>query len=392
MKIAVLGGAGLTGQCAVRDLIRSKSVEQILVGDYDSETLLALKRKINGNEINIEFRKIDVTRVSETSELLRGYDVVINAVQYYHNLRVMAAALKARTNYLDFGGLFHTTLVQIKEFNRKFKAAGILGVAGMGAQPGVTNLMVRQALRGFDHADSVEIFDGWRDLSKTVSPISFTWSPLTFFDESSKDAIVYENGKYVRHKALSEPQRVRFPVPVGETEVYLALHSEVATIPRSFKNYGLKRVVWKEGGTDLWKIKFLADLGLTSAEPVQFESAMISPRKFLLRLIASRGMLRAPEDSTPNDFEITRVIVKGRTQGKKKKVVVDAYFPAYKPWKVSCSQYNVGIPGSIAAQTIAATKVHQLGVLPAEQIFEPEQFFKELEKRSIRIRLRTFDN
>jgi saccharopine dehydrogenase-like NADP-dependent oxidoreductase len=39
MKIVVLGGAGLTGKCAVRDLIESPEVSEVLVGDVDSERL-----------------------------------------------------------------------------------------------------------------------------------------------------------------------------------------------------------------------------------------------------------------------------------------------------------------------------------------------------------------
>lgn len=376
----------------MRDLIRSKSIEQILVCDFDKRSLNALRTKLKGADSNVEFRKIDVTKESQTSDIIRGYDVVINAVQYYHNLRVMSSALRARTNYLDFGGLFHTTLNQIKTFNRDFKRAGLLGIAGMGAQPGVTNLMAKKAFSFFDQASSVEIFDGWRDFTAGSPPLSFTWSPLTFFDESSKEAIVFEQGKFVTRPPFSEPEKVTFPKPVGKVEVRLALHSEVATLPKSFAKIGLKNVVWKEGGTDLWKIKFLADLGLTSDEPVSFDGVEISPRRFLLKLLESKRMLRAPAYSIPNDYEITRVIAKGRHKGKNRKVVVDAFFPAFKPWKVSCSQYNVGIPGSVAAQMIAGKKVQKTGVLPAEQVFEPDDFFRELQKRRIRIRHRIFDS
>jgi lysine 6-dehydrogenase len=391
LKIVVTGGAGATGQCAVRDLLRNRSVERVRVGDSDLNALGNLQDKLKVGKDRLDFGRIDVTNREDTVSFLKGFDFVINAVQYYHNLSVMSAALEAKVSYLDFGGLFYTTLRQIRDFDRSFKEAGIIGIAGMGAQPGVTNLMVKSALSTFDRADSVEIFDGWRDMSEGSSPISFTWSPLTFFDESSKEAIVFQNGKYVTHPPFSEPERIWFPKPVGEVEVFLALHSEIATIPKSFAKYGLKKVSWKEGGTDLWKIKFLGELGLTSDEKVQYNGAKISPRKFLLTLLDSRGILKSSAVATPNDFEITRVIVKGRSKRKKKKIVVDAFFPPYRPWKVSCSQYNVGIPGSIAAQMIANKKVTKAGVFPAEQVFEPRDFFKELHKRGIRIRHRVFE-
>jgi saccharopine dehydrogenase-like NADP-dependent oxidoreductase len=390
MKICVVGGAGLTGQCAVRDLLRNPAVQQILAADYDLKGLEDLRKKLKGKE-RVEFKKVDVRNEKETRVAFQGFDVVINAVQYYYNLNVMAAALKAGANYLDFGGLYHKTLEQIKTFDQSFRSAKLLAVVGMGAQPGISNLMVKHALKSFEKADSVEIFDGWRDNTKNDSPMYFTWSPLTFLDEASKEAVVFENGKYIKKPPFSDPQSITFPEPVGKVDVYLALHSELATLPRSFEHYGLEKVVWKEGGADFWKIKFLADLGFASNEKVSFDGVKVAPRKFLLELLKSKGMLKIPKNIVPDDYEVTRVIVKGLSKKtrRKKTVVIDALFPPYKPWKVSCSQYNVGVPGSIAAQLIALHKrALPNGVQPPEKVFEPLEFFKELEKRNIRVKQR----
>ena len=389
MKTIVAGGAGLTGQCAVRDLIRSKDVEKVLVADYAESSLERLSSKLSSENEKLEFKKVDVRNHDECSSLFKGYDVIINAVQYYFNLDVMAIALDAGINYLDFGGLYYTTLEQIAQFDDRFRAAGLLGIVGMGGQPGVSNLMVKYALESLDKANTVEILDGWRDLTKSDSPMYFTWSPQTFFDESSLEAIVLEKGKFLSKRPFSDPQTVKFPEPVGSVDVYVSLHSELATIPKSFRSYGIKNLVWKEGGADFWKIKFLADLGLTSNDAIFIDGTEIVPRKFLLKLLESRNMIKIQEEVVPDDYEITRVIAKGSKNGKKKTVIVDAHFAAYKPWRVSCSQYNVGIPGSVAAQMLISDLVEfPKGVLPAEEVFDPGKFFKELEKRKIKIRKR----
>lgn len=384
------GGAGLTGQCAVRDLLRSKTVERVVVADYDTSALDKLSAKLSEFGDRLEFRKVDVRNHEKSSSVFRGSDVIINAVQYYFNLDVMAIALNCSSGYLDFGGLYHTTLQQISQFHGKFKEADLLAVAGMGAQPGISNLMVKYALESLDSAQSVEILDGWRDLTKSESPMYFTWSPQTFFDESSQDAIVLQDGKYITKRPFSEPQRVKFPKPVGEVEVCTSLHSELATLPQSFESYGLKNLVWKEGGTDFWKIKFLADLGLTSNEKILLNGGTeIAPRTFLLKLLESKNMVKIQEEVVPNDYEITRVIARGSKNRKRKTVIVDAHFSCYKPWRVSCSQYIVGVPGSVAAQLISANRDRlPKGVLPAERVFSPIEFFKELEKRNIKIRKR----
>lgn len=384
----VAGGAGLTGQCAVRDLLRSKTVEKIVVADYDTSALDRLSAKLSEHLDRLEFREVDVRNHEETSSVFRGSDVIINAVQYYFNLDVMAIALDCGSSYLDFGGLYHTTLKQISQFDEKFKEADLLAIPGMGAQPGVSNLMVKYALESLDSAHSVEILDGWRDLTKSESPMYFTWSPQTFFDESSQDAIVLQDGEYVTKPPFSEPQKIKFPKPIGMVEVYTSLHSELATLPESFAGYGLKNLVWKEGGTDFWKIKFLADLGLTSNDKITLnEETEIAPRTFLLKLLESKNIVKIQEEVVPNDYEITRVIARGSTKnGKRKTVIVDAHFSCYKPWRVSCSQYIVGVPGSMAAQLIAANRdTLPKGVLPAERVFSPIEFFKELAKRNIKI-------
>jgi lysine 6-dehydrogenase len=389
LKIVVAGGAGQTGQCAVRDLLRNKKVERIIVADYETSALDKLRAKLTEGADRLEFRKVDVRNHDECSSEFRGFDVIINAVQYYFNLDVMAIALAAGLNYLDFGGLYHTTLRQISQFDAKFREANLLAVAGMGGQPGISNLMVKHALASLDRAHSVEILDGWRDLTKNESPMYFTWSPQTFFDESSIDAIVLENGRLESKRPFSEAQKVRFPKPVGKIEVYTSLHSELATLPASFEGYGIKNLIWKEGGADFWKIKFLADLGLTSGEKIPVNGIEIAPRNFLLKLLDLKNMIKIQEDVLPDDYEITRVIARGSKDGRKRTAIVDAHFPSYKPWRVSCSQYNVGIPGSVAAQMIAsAPQSLPKGVLPAERVFNPVKFFIELEKRKIKIRKR----
>src|SRR5579875_3309642 len=107
-----------TSQCAVKDLLRSSKVSRVLVADNDEGSLAELKNNLKreGTNEKVEFSKTDVRNAAETSSKLRGFDVVINAVQYYHNLEVMEAALRAEVNYLDFGGLYYKTLEQIQRF------------------------------------------------------------------------------------------------------------------------------------------------------------------------------------------------------------------------------------------------------------------------------------
>ena len=107
MKVVVLGGAGLTGRCAVRDLIRSPKVSEVVVADIDEARARKFASSLKSNKITHAI--VDVRNHSTTAALLKDADVALNMVQYYFNLDVMKSALIAKVHYLDLGGLYHTT-------------------------------------------------------------------------------------------------------------------------------------------------------------------------------------------------------------------------------------------------------------------------------------------
>ncbi|MEM3932581.1 MAG: saccharopine dehydrogenase NADP-binding domain-containing protein, partial [Thermoplasmata archaeon] len=98
MKVSVLGGMGMTGRCAVFDLLENPKIDEIIVGD--------LVKTVDFKDPRVKFIRLDVNNHEEMVKAIKGSEVVINGVQYYHNLKVMKAALDAKTNYIDFGGLY----------------------------------------------------------------------------------------------------------------------------------------------------------------------------------------------------------------------------------------------------------------------------------------------
>ncbi|MDH7606892.1 MAG: saccharopine dehydrogenase NADP-binding domain-containing protein [Candidatus Bathyarchaeota archaeon] len=58
--------------------------------------------------------QVDVKNIEETVKVIKDADVVVNGVQYYFNIDVMKACLKAKVPYIDFGGLYHMTLKQLE--------------------------------------------------------------------------------------------------------------------------------------------------------------------------------------------------------------------------------------------------------------------------------------
>ena len=109
-RFVVLGGYGNMGMIAVRDLYNSCKDCEIVIAGRDLEK--AKKYASSFKSSHVKYAKVDVTDINSTASLLKNSDVCINCVQYYYNLHIMKACLKAKTNYLDLGGLFHVTREQ----------------------------------------------------------------------------------------------------------------------------------------------------------------------------------------------------------------------------------------------------------------------------------------
>ncbi len=382
MRIAVLGGAGLTGQCAAKNLAENKEVSEVLMADINEKRVATVVEKLGNKKLTTA--RVDVKNHDETAKLLQGFDVVINAVQYYLNLDVMRAALKARVNYIDLGGLYHMTLKQL-ELDQLFRSEGLTAVIGMGAQPGITNTVAKHASTLLDYMRAVKIRDGSRDLTENAPPFVVTWSLQTLLDELVLDAVIYEDGQLKTIPPLSRSEVVEFPEPVGTLETYVTIHSEIATFPKTFKDKGLRYNDWMEGSPDLMAVKMLADIGLADTSEVEVAGVRVKPRSFLLGLIESRGLIGYPEDVVPNDWEITRVVVEGAKDGRELRLVYDIIIPPKPEWKMSCAQVGVGIPASIVAMMIANGEIKAKGVVPPEVCVPPERLFEELGKHGIKI-------
>jgi saccharopine dehydrogenase-like NADP-dependent oxidoreductase len=387
MKVVVLGGAGLTGKCAVRDLANSPGVSEVVVADIEKERAQKFVSSLGSSKV--QYATVDVRNHEATAALLKDADVTLNAVQYYFNIDVMKAALIAKTHYLDLGGLYHMTRKQL-ELNDDFKKAGLTAVVGMGCVPGVSNVMARWAADRLDSVETIRIRDGWRDFTPNSPRYVATWSVQTFTDEFTQNAMVYENGAMKEVPPITLGETITFPLPIGEVEVFTTLHSELATFPSSFKEKGIRNVNWKEGGAKGWHLdnELIVALGLASPEPLKIGANFVSPRDFFLKLLASKDLLGHPENITPEDCECSRVEVVGKKHGKPTELQLEVFYRSKKEWRVSSAQYGVGIPASIVAQMLGKGQIENRGVLPPENCVGPALMFSELDKQDMPVTIR----
>ena len=378
-KAVVLGGGGLTGRCAVRDLATGGVFDSVVSADLDAALAGAAAQAAGARA---SATTVDVRNKGSLVALLQGSDVVVNAVQYTFNLAVMDAALEARVPYLDFGGLFHTTRKQLG-MHEAFQKAGLLAIPGLGQVPGVSNVLAMQACQDLERVDSVVIRDGWRDLTVGGPEVSFTWSPSTFLDEMILPAQVFEAGVYQEYPPMSGAEEFEFGPPVGRTRVYRTLHSEPATLPDSLRAKGLTHCEWKEGGPGMEVLRTMALLGLGSESPLDVRGQKVSPRDFTLALLKREKLLGAPEGVRVNDWEVCDIEVHGVKDGRPLVRHAIARFPPRPDWHLTATEYAVGVAGAVGAELIVQKKVCGPGVVPPEKAIPPAAFREALAKRGI---------
>ncbi len=111
---------------------------------------------------------------------------------------------------------------------------GILFIPGVGATPGITNMMVRRAMDHMDCMQQVEIyFAAFRCLAPAPGLLQTTmWE----FDpeEEARQEVYFEDGAWHPTPPMSGGVKVRFHDQIGEQMVYYVPHDEAYTLPRSF--------------------------------------------------------------------------------------------------------------------------------------------------------------
>ncbi len=399
-------------RATARDLLDDPGVELVLA-DLNlraaQEVEEGLRRISGAAAAKIRSRGVDAADVDAVRETIRGADVVINAALYYFNLPVMQAALAERVPYLDLGGLFHTTRQQLL-LHGVFERAGVTAIVGMGSTPGITNVQVRHAVALLDRVETIAVYCG--NTPNADRPGAWGYSINTILDEATKPPMVFRAGRLEELEPLAEPTTWSFLEPIGDKEVHHSLHSEIATLPFSFADRGVRDCFFKInyfGYTPaaLRQLKALAEAGLASLDPVAVpdrartgETAHVRPRDVLVATLAREEERRADADADEGagdhdtflvDHEEVAVEVTGTRDTRPTVVRVDTLASGRPDWRLPAGTLLTATPPAIVARWLADASLSLPGVHPPENVVDPERLFGELEQRGIRTTVRITD-
>ncbi|MCM2304350.1 MAG: hypothetical protein NDJ72_06585, partial [Elusimicrobia bacterium] len=269
-------------------------------------------------------------------------------------------------HYADLGGLYHYTLKQLA-WHGRFRRAGLTAVLGIGAAPGITNVLAAYGASGLTRVEAVEIRIGAIDRStyRRASALPGSYSLQTLLEECSWPPAVFRRGKTIFLAPFSGREPYRFPAPVGRQKPQFTIHSELATLPRTLR---AREVFFKIAFDDEFvdKMQTLRQAGLLEPE----------------NLPATLSILKRLPPAIPaavEQHEVIQVLVRGREGSRPRRVLLEA--------RVSASGETVdkdtAAPASIVAQQLARGEIARPGVYPPESIVRPGPFFDELRRRGI---------
>jgi lysine 6-dehydrogenase len=379
MRITVLGGAGKMGCISVQGLAQDSRVDEIILADLNSGHAEIVINTLKSPKI--KFQQVDLQDEEQLNATLQGSDVCLNATTYYTNLLVMEACLRNGVHYSDMGGLFHGTRKQL-ELHDRFKEAKVSALLCMGSAPGIPNIQSRYAADRLDTIQSIHIFDGV--MPPPAEDLRFSYAVPTILDELTMPPMVFVDGEFQEREPLSEFEDYMFTPPVGILPMHLSLHSEVATLPVSFKHKGIRECTfkidyWGMSGETIEKLRILEQFGFNSDDPVEIKGQHIIPREFMAAVLAKHvysleDMLAPPKNQPPDWTKEIVTEIRGAKDGVQQ---------MYRLGTLTCKgALPTGIAPAIGAIWLAEGRVEP-GVYPPELALDPEPFFKEMEKYDI---------
>ena len=116
---------------------------------------------------------------------------------------------------------------------------------------------------------------------------------------------------------------------------------------------------------------------MLETKPIDFQGKKIWPDEFAGELLKD---IKYPKGYT--ETENLWVLIKGKENGKEKKILMECIVPPLKGWEDAGCNIDTGMPASIIAQMILKGTINKPGVI-SENIVPVEPFFKELRKRKM---------
>ena len=372
MKVLALGGSGGMGRFAVETAMHFDNIEHILVADINETSALTFAESMNEKVSGIG---LDITNTEKLKEIMSSVDVVINTVGPFFKFGppVLEAAIECNCHYLDINDDWEPTVEMLKYHDDASKK-GVTAILGMGASPGLTNMLGAAAIKELDEVET--LFTGW------------TMDGATPEEESSQSGVnaamvhavhqmtgtvrIQENGKPKMVKPLKEVE-VEFP-GFGKFKPRIFGHPEAITFPHHFKT--IKNSINLSHGSRFGMLKLimrLVDWKIISVERAAgiVQNLSSSIKKDLDDQGIETGL--DLKNNNPKEPPPLYSLAIGKKNGKQASCGT-----TFRSSGLISMGEATGIPLACGLKLLVDGKILKKGVFAPEGAIVPDDFFEEL--------------
>ena len=234
MKVIILGACGGMGRYVAKSVSSLGQIDHLAIADLNLKDAELLASQLGSHAKGIE---VDINNTENLLSILFDYDIVLNTVGPFFKFgyQVLKTSLDANCHYMDICDDWEPT-ERMLELNDIAKEKNLLALLGLGASPGITNLLGRIAI---DHLDIAHtIYTGWNLEEAQPEPISSqketNAAMIHGIEQITGKVKVLKDGKFEMVNPLEE-LKVSYP-NIGTYSAFIFGHPEAITFPYHFKD------------------------------------------------------------------------------------------------------------------------------------------------------------
>ncbi|MGD8565388.1 MAG: saccharopine dehydrogenase family protein [Candidatus Bathyarchaeota archaeon] len=375
MKILVLG-CGRIGSVAVKDLAESPFTKEIVIADKIETRAKKIIERTRNNKIS--WIQLDVQSTNELVSTLGDFDLALGFLPGRLGYSLAKACIKAGTCLIDVSYMPEDCLT----LHHKAIDAGVIIIPDCGFAPGITNILIGNAVGSLDKTKAIRIFVGGLP-ERPIPPLNYviTWSPENLIDEYTRKARIIQGGKLTEVESLTGLEELRFP-GLGTLEAFYT--DGLRTLPSTIKNVEsmYEKTLRYPGHAE--KIKLLKALGFFNEEKITIEGLKLSPRKITAKLFENNL-----QTTVKGDLVVMIVEVSGKKDGQEAEICYQLLDRHDEQRGISAMARSTAYTASIVAQLLLQRTIMDKGVIPPEILGTNPEFFSkfmgELRKREIKI-------
>jgi lysine 6-dehydrogenase len=350
VDIIVLG-AGLVGGPMARDLAADPGFA-VTVADRDEDALLQLK-----NQATVEGVLTDLSDPANVTDLVHGYDLVIDAVPGFMGYQTLEAIIRAERNVVDIAFFAEDPF----GLDKLAKEKGVIAVVDCGVFPGMGSALIGRLAHELDAIEDVLVYvGGLPEVPQWPWEYKAVFSPIDVIEEYVRPARYLENGHLVTRPALSDPELLDFP-GVGTLEAFNT--DGLRTLTQTVGAPNRREKTLRYPG-HIQKIAVLRECGFFGDESVEVGDQRVRPIDLTAELLFPMWKLQEGE----GDLTVMQIQVVGTRNSQRLRYVYDLLDHYDHDQRVTSMARTTGYTATMTARLIHEGKYTRTGISPPEYL------------------------